>query len=69
MEYPKTLRIFHSDLHFLPDRVKVNKVKKLVCIVTDKENYSIHIVTLKQALNHGLKLMRVHSVISYRQEA
>ena len=61
--------MLHSDLPFLPDRMKVNKVKKLVCNVTDKENYSIHIVALKQALNHGLKLLRVHSVISFRQEA
>ena len=69
IEYPKTLRILHSDLPFLPDRMKVNKVKKLVCNVTDKENYSIHIVALKQALNHGLKLIRVHSIVSFRQEA
>ena len=69
IEYPKTFHMLHSDLPFLPDRVKVNKVKKLVCNVTDKENYSIHIVALKQALNHGLKLIRVHSVISFRQEA
>ena len=69
IEYPKTLRMLHSDLPFLPDRMKVNKVKKLVCNVTDKENYSIHIVALKQALNHGLKLIRVHSIVSFRQEA
>ena len=67
IEYPKALRMLHSDLPFLSDRI--NKVKKLVCNVTDKENYSIHIVALKQALNHGLKLIRVHSVISFRQEA
>ena len=66
VEYPKTLRILHSDLPFLPDRMKVNKVKKLVCNVTDKEDYSIHIVALKQALNHGLNLIREHSVISSR---
>ena len=69
IEYPKTLRMLHSDLPFLPDRMKVNKVKKLVCNVTDKENYSVHIVVLQQALNHGLKLIRVHSIISFRQEA
>ena len=69
IEYPKTLRMLHSDLPFLPDRMKVNKVKKLVCNVTDKENYSIHIVELKQALNHGLVLKKVHSAISFRQEA
>ena len=61
--------MLHSDLPFLPDRMKVNKVKKLVCNVTDKENYLIYIVAFKQALNHGLKLIRVHSVISFRQEA
>ena len=61
--------MLHSDLPFLPDRMKVNKVKKLVCNVTDKENYSIHIFALKQALNHGLKLIRVYSIISFRQEA
>ena len=69
IEFPKTLRMLHSDLTLLPDRIKVNEVKKLVCNVTDKENYSIHIVALKKALNHALKLIRVHSVISFRQEA
>ena len=44
IEYPKTLRMLHSDLSFLPDRMKVNKVKKLLCNITDKENYSIHIL-------------------------
>ena len=60
--------MLHNDLPFLPDRMEVDKVKKLVCNVTDKENYSIHIFALKQALNHGLKLIRVHSVINFRQE-
>ena len=69
IDYPKTLRMLHSDLPFLHDRMKVNNVKKLVCNVTDEENYSIHIEALKQALNHGLKRRRVHSVISFRQEA
>ena len=69
VEYPIKVRMLHSDLPFLPDRRKVNKVKKLVCNVTDKENYSIHIFALKQALNHSLKLTSVHSAISFRQEA
>ena len=38
--------------------MKINKCPELVCNVTDKENYSIHIFALKQALNHGLKLIR-----------
>ena len=48
IEYPKTLRMLHSDFPFLPDIMKVNKVKKLVCNVTDKENFSIHIVALNK---------------------
>ena len=67
VEYLIKVRMLHSDLHFLPDRMKVNKVKKLVCNLTDKENYSIDIFALKQALNHSLKLIRVHSAISFRQ--
>ena len=69
IEYPKTLCMLNCDLPFLLEKMKINKCPKLVCNVTDKENYSIHIVALKQALNHGLKLIRVHSVIGFRQEA
>ena len=69
IEYPKTLRMLHSDLPFLLEKMKINKCPTLVCNVTDKENYSIHIVVLKQALNNDLKLIRVHSVVSSRQEA
>ena len=29
----------------------------------------MHILALKQALNHGLKLTKVHSVIEFRQKA
>ena len=55
IEYPKTLRMLRSDL---PEKMKTNKCPKLVCNVSDKENYSIHIVALKQALNHGLVLKK-----------
>ena len=69
IEYPKNLRESHSDLPFLPDRMKVNKVNKLICNQYDKNKYSVHIYALKQALNHGLILKNVHTVISFRQKA
>ena len=53
-EYPKRLHKLHSDLPFLPERKKIEKVKKLVCSIEDKEKYVVHIRVLKQALNHGL---------------
>ena len=68
-EYPKDLHKLHSDLPFLPERMKINKCTKLVCNVRDKENYVIHISALKQALNHGLKLAKVDRIIQFDQEA
>ena len=68
VEYPKDLHKLHSDLPFLPERMKINNCTKLVCNLNDKENYPVHVLALKQALNHGLKLEKVHRVISFRQE-
>ena len=68
VEYPEKLRSVHSDLPFLPERMKINKCEKLVCNTGNKENYVIHIVSLKQALNYGLILKRVHKVIEFEQE-
>ena len=56
-------------LPFLPEKMKINKCSKLVCNLNDRENYPVHIVALKQALNHGLVFKKVHSAISFRQEA
>ena len=67
-EYPKNLQKLHSDLPFLPERRKINNCTKLVCNLNDKENYPVHVLALKQALNHGLKLTKVHRVIEFRQE-
>ena len=69
VEYPKNLHKLHSDLPFLPERMEINKCTKLCCTVQNKENYAIHILALKEVLNHGLKLTKVHSVIEFRQEA
>ena len=68
VESPKKLFNSHKDLPFLPERRKLQKVEKLVCSIEDKENV-IHVKALKQALNHGLILTRVHRVIQFNQEA
>ena len=69
IEYPKHICVLHSDLPLSPERMKVDKSTKLVCTVQDKKNYVVHIVALKQALNHGLKLAKVHKIIQFDQEA
>ena len=69
VNYPKRLHKLHSDLPFLSERMEVNKCKKLVCNLFNKKKYVAHINTLKQALNHGMKLKKIHRVIEFNQEA
>ena len=69
VKYPKKLHDLHSDLPFLPERMEINKCKKLVCNLYDKKKYVVHINSLKQALNHGLKLKKIHRIIEFNQEA
>ena len=68
IEYPKHLWHLHKDLPFLAERKKLS-TEKLVTNFEDKEKYVVHISALKQALNHGLILKKVHRVIEFRQEA
>ena len=49
--------------------MQFKKVKKLVTNLHDKTEYVIHIRNLKQALNHGLILKKVHRVIKFNQKA
>ena len=69
VDYPNKLQNLHSDLPFLPERMIINNTKKLVCNLNDKKNYIVHINVLMQALDHGLKLRKVHRVIEFEQEA
>ena len=69
VKYPKRLHELHSDLPFLSERMEKNKCKKLVCNLSNKKKYVTHINSLKQALNHGLKLKKIHRVIEFNQDA
>ena len=53
---------------FLPERMKMHKVEKLVANLHGKKKYLIHIRDLKQTLNHGLISKKVHGVINYNQK-
>ena len=69
VDYPQELHDLHSNMPFLSERMIINKTKKLVCNLHNKKNYVAHINILKQALNHGLKLKKVHRVIEFEQGA
>ena len=51
------------------EKMKINRVEKLVPNLYDKRNYAIHIRALDQALKHGLILEKVHHTIEFDQSA
>ena len=70
IEYPNELHNYHNDLPFLPEVLKCdNNTNKLVANLRNKHNYVLNIKTLKQAIKHGLKLTKIHRVISYNQSS
>ena len=60
VQYPEKLHEFHNDLPFLPERTKSEKVEKLFTNLHDKTEYVIHVINLKETLNHGSVLKKVH---------
>ena len=52
VQYFEKLLELHNDLRFLPESMKIEKVKKLVANLHDKTEYLVLIRTLKKALNH-----------------
>ena len=69
VDYPKELHKLHNELPFLPERMKISKVEKLVPNLKNKRKYVIHIRALDQVLKHGLVLKKVHQVIQFEQSA
>ena len=67
VSYPKDLHDSHNDLPLICERMEINGVEKLVPNLRDKKSYVIHIQTLNQALQHGLRLDRIHRVIEFDQ--
>ena len=67
VQYTEKSNEFKNDLPFVPKRIKIEKVEKLVANLHDKTEYVIHTRNWKQALNHGLE--KVHRVIKFDQNA
>ena len=60
LEYPEELHDLHKVYPLAPERLLINKVKKLVPNLNDKTKYVVHHETLKQYLGLGLKLTKIH---------
>ena len=55
VQYWKKLHNLRYDLPFSPERMKIEKVEKLVANLHDKTEYIIHMRNLQQALNDGFQ--------------
>ena len=60
---------FENDLAFLPERIKIGKVKKLADNLYDKNEFvkHTHIRNLNQAVNHELVLKKIHRIINFNE--
>ena len=58
VQYPEKLHDLYNDLPFLLERMKIQKVEKLVANLLNKNKYVIHIKNSKQASNLGLVLKK-----------
>ena len=56
VQYPEKLHEFHNDLSFLPGRIKIQKVEKLVINLPDKTEYVIHIRNMIIKNHHILNI-------------
>eukprot|EP00102_Acyrthosiphon_pisum_P023401 XP_016660611.1 PREDICTED: uncharacterized protein LOC100574819 [Acyrthosiphon pisum] len=69
--YPEELHEKHNDLPYCPentfDGTKLPKL--LTTLYYDKKNYVTHYLNLQQALKAGLKLGKIHKVVSFSQSA
>ena len=65
LEYPESLHDLHNEYPLAPERIKVNKVEKLIPNLWNKEKYIIHYENLIHYLSLGLKLSKIHSGIKF----
>ncbi len=68
LEYPEELHDLHEEYPLAPERLLIGKVKKLVPNLYNKNKYVVHHETLKQYLELGMKLTKIHRGISFDEK-
>ena len=67
LDYPRSLWKSHNDYPLAPEKVKIDKTEKLICSFLPKKNYVLHYKNLKQYLEEGMILKKVHRGIKFVQ--
>jgi uncharacterized C2H2 Zn-finger protein len=67
--YDNNLHHIHKDLPFLPENMTPpgGKYPKLLTTLYNKKKYVVHYRALQQAIKHGLRVTKVHRVVSFFQ--
>ena len=68
LEYPDDLHDSHNEYPLAPEKLKIDKVDKLVPNLNNKTKYVLHHETLKLYLRLGLKLTKIHRGITFEEE-
>ena len=69
LEYSHDLWESHNDHPLAPEKLKVNGVEKLISHFKSHKNYVIHYRNLRQCLEMGLKITKVHRGITFKQSS
>ena len=67
LEYPESLWKSHNDYPLAPEKIKIDNVEKLICSFKTKTHYVLHYRNLKQYLEEGMILKKVHRGIKFYQ--
>ena len=58
IKYPRKLHDLHSDLPFLPKRMKIDKCKKLVCNLRNKKKICRTYKIIKTSIKSWIKILK-----------
>ena len=67
LDYPSSLWDSHNDYPLAPEKIKIDKIDKLICSFLPKKHYVLHYRNLKQYLEEGMILKKVHRGIKFKQ--
>ena len=68
LDYPKELHDAHNDYPLAPESLKIGKVNKLVSNLRNRTKYILHYKNLKLYLCQGMKLVKIHRGIKFKEE-
>ncbi|XP_066603662.1 uncharacterized protein [Prorops nasuta] len=69
LSYPEKIHDLQRDLPMCPENKKPpnSKISKLLATLNNKHRYVMHYRNLKQALNHGVVLEKIHRILKFKQ--